>query len=72
MCNTCSNSIHDGHKRCDLDRQAAECKIKLEQTSKDTDRVIYCVKEAMMKTKQQAQQAEKDIDDACNSVKSTY
>ena len=72
MCNTCSNSIHDGHKRCELERQGAKCKIKLEQTSGDTDRLIYYVKEAMMKTKQQAQQAERDIDDACNNIKSTF
>ena len=72
MCNTCSNSIHDGHKRCELERQGAICKVKLEQTSKDTDRLIDYVKEAMMKTKQQAQQAERDIDDACNNIKSTF
>ena len=72
MCNTCSNYIHDGHKRCELERQGAECKIKLEQTSKDTDRLMDYVKEAMMKTKQQAQQAEKDIDDACDNIKSTF
>ena len=72
MCNTCSNSIHDGHKRCELERQGVICKVKLQQTSKDTDRLIDYVKEAMMKTKQQAKQAERDIDDACDNIKSTF
>ena len=72
MCNTCSNSYHDCHKRCELEKQGAECKKKLEQTSKDTDRLIDHAKEAMMKTKQQAQQAERDIDDACDNINSVF
>ena len=72
MCNTCSNSIHDGHKRCGLDQQAEVCKIKLEQISDDTDCLIKTVKQAMDKTKSQVKHTEADIDDACDSVKSTF
>ena len=68
MCNTCSISVHDGHKRCELERQGDVCKIKLEQMSNDTDRLMEDVKQAMRKTKQQAQQAEKDIDDVCDNI----
>ena len=72
MCNTCSISVHDGHKRSELERQGAVCKIKLEQTSKYTDMLIEDVKQAMMKSKQQAQQADRDIDDVCDNIKSTF
>ena len=40
MCNTCSNSIHDGHRRCELDQQAEVCKIRLKQISDNTDILI--------------------------------
>ena len=72
MCNTCSNSIHDGHERCDLDQQAEVCKTKLEQICDDTDELIKAVKQAMGTTKKQVQQAEADIDDACGNVKFTF
>ena len=72
MCNTCSNTVHDGHKRCELESQGAECKIKLEQTSKNTERLIDQVKQVMDKTKQQAQQAEMDLDNMCENVKSAF
>ena len=72
MCNTCSISVHDGHKRCELEKQGAVCKIQLKQTSNDTNRLIEDVKQAMKKTKQQAQQADRDIDDVCDNIKSTF
>ena len=72
MCCTCSVTVHDGHKRCELERQGAVCKKKLEQTTRDTDKLIDHVKQVMEKTKQQAQQAEIDIDNLCENVKSTY
>ena len=72
MCSTCSVSVHDGHRRCELERQGLICKEKLGQLSKRTDRLIDHVKNAMMKTKQQAQQAETDIDKMCENVKSTF
>ena len=72
MCNTCSISIHDGHKRCEIESQGAVCKKKLEQTTKDTDRLIDHVKQVMKKTKQQAEQAEIDIDNLCENIKSTF
>ena len=72
MCNTCSNSIHDGHKRCGLDQQAKVCKTKLEQISDDTDCLIKTVKQAIDKTRSQVKQAEADIDDACENVKSAF
>ena len=65
MCCTCSVTVHDGHKRCELERQGAVCKKKLEQTTKDTDKLIDHVKQVIEKTKQQAQQAEIDIDNLC-------
>ena len=72
MCSTCSVSVHDGHRRCELERQGAVCKKRLEQTTKHTDGLIDHVKKAMVKTKQQAEQAEKDIDNTCEKVKSTF
>ena len=72
ICNTCSNTVHEGHKRCELERQGVECKKKLEETSKDTDRLINYVKQVMEKTKQQARQAEIDLGDICENVKSTF
>ena len=72
MCSTCSVSVHDGHKRCELERQGVVCKKKLKETSERTDRLIDQVKESMVKTKQQAQQAEIDIDKTCEEVKSTF
>ena len=72
MCNTCSNSTHDGHRRSGLDEQSEVCKTKLEQVSKKTDELIDVIKHAMDKTKSQVQQAETDIDDACNNVKTTF
>ena len=72
MCSTCSVSVHDGHKRCELERQGVVCKEKLEQSSKLTDRLIDQVKTAMTKTRLQAQQAETDIDNTCTKVKSTF
>ena len=72
MCNTCSNTVHDGHKRCELDRQGDVCKKRLEQMTKDTDGLIDQVKRVMKKTKQQAQQAEIDLNNVCENVKSTF
>ena len=63
-------SVHDGHKRCELERQGEVCKMKLKQTRKDTDRLIEAVKQAMAKTKQHAQEAEKDID-MCEKISDT-
>ena len=72
MCNTCSNSIHDGHKRCELDKQAEVCKAQLEQIYVDTDGLIDVVKQAMDNTISQVKQAEVDFDEACDNVKSTF
>ena len=62
----------DEGKELELESQGAECKIKLEQTSKDTERLIDQVKQVMVKTKQQAQQAEIDLDNMCENVKSAF
>ena len=72
MCSTCSNSIHDGHKRCGLDQQAEVHKTKLEQICEDTDGLLHVVKQVMATTTNQLKQAEEDIDDACKNVKSTF
>ena len=72
MCNTCSYSIHDGHKRCELDKQAEVCKTQLEQIYVDTDGLIDVVKQAMDDTTSQVKQAEVDFDEACDNVKSTF
>ena len=72
MCNTCSNSIHDGHRRCELAKHAEKCKIKLEQICEDTDSLIHVVKQAIKQTETQLKQAETDIDGACDSVRSTF
>ena len=72
VCNTCSNSNHRSHDCCELEEQAEMCKTKLEHTREDTDELIGIVKQAMDKTKQQVEQAEADIDDACDNVKSTF
>ena len=72
VCNTCSNSNHRNHDCCELEEQAKVCKTKLEQTREDTDELIGIVKQAIVKTKQQIEQAEADIDDACENVKSNF
>ena len=72
VCVTCSQGDHRGHECCDLEKQAEMCKIKLEQICKDTDGLIDVVKKAIDKTKCQEKQAEADIDDACDAVKSTF
>ena len=72
VCNTCSNSNHQSHDCCELEEQAEVCKTKLEQTREDTDELIGIVKQAIVKTKQQIEQAEADIDDACDNVKSAF
>ena len=51
VCVTCSQSDHQGHDCCDLDKQAEVCKTKLEQICEDTDGLIDVVKKAIDKTK---------------------
>ena len=70
ICTTCSHGNHSGHTCCELDKQADVCKKKLEAICEDTDGLIHLVKEAMDKTTRQVKQAEADIDDACDNVKS--
>ena len=72
VCVTCSQGDHRSHNCCDLDKQAEICKAKLEQIREDTDGLINVVKKAIDKTKCQEKQAEADIDDACDSVKSAF
>ena len=72
VCVTCSQADHQGHDCCDLEKQAEECKTKLEQICEDTDGLIDVVKRAIDKTKSQEKQAQADIDDACDTVKSTF
>ena len=72
MCNTCSNSTHNGHNRCGLDEQAEVCKTKLEEICVDTDDLIKTVKQFIDATTSQVKQAEADIDDACDNVKSVF
>ena len=72
VCVTCSQGDHRGHDCCDLDKQAEVCKTKLEQFCEDTDGLIVVVKKAIDKTKCQEKQAEADIADACDAVKSTF
>ena len=70
VCVTCSQSDHQSHDCCDLDKQAEVCKTKLEQICED--RLIDVVKKAIDKTKCHEKQADADIDDACDNVKSTF
>ena len=72
VCNICSNSNHRSHDCCELEEQAEVCKTKLEQTREDTHELIGIVIQAMDKTKQQVAQAEADIDDAGDNVKSIF
>ena len=72
VCVTCSQADHRSHDCCDLDKQAEVCKTKLEQICEDTDELINVVKKAMDKTKIQEKQAEADIDDAYDNVKSSF
>ena len=72
VCVTCSQSDHPGHDCCDLDKQAEECKTNLELICEDTDELINVVKKVINKTKCQEKEAEADIDDACDQVKSTF
>ena len=72
VCVTCSQADHQSHDCCDLDKQAEVCKTKLEQICEDTDGLIDVVQKAIVKTKCQVKQAEADIDDACDAVKSTF
>ena len=72
ICTTCSHGSHSGHTCCQLDKQAEVCKTKLEQICEDTDGLIHVVKQAMDKTTRQVKQAEADIDDACDNVKSAF
>ena len=69
---TCSHGNHSGHTCCELDKQAEVCKTKLEQICEDTDGLIHVVKQATDKTTRQVKQAEADIDDACENVKSAF
>ena len=72
ICTTCSHGNHSGHTCCELDKQAEVCKTKLEQICEDTDGLIHVVKQAMDKTTRQVKQAEADIFDACENVKSCF
>ena len=72
ICTTCCQVNHQGHDCIEIDKQAEVCKVKLEQICEDTDGLIDQVKQAMDKTKCQAQQAETDIDEICDNVKSTF
>ena len=72
ICTTCSHGNHSGHTCCELDKQAELCKTKLAQICEDTDGLIHVVKQAMDKTTRQVKQAEADIDDACENVKSAF
>ena len=72
ICTTCSHGSHSGHTCCELDKQAEVCKTKIDQIREDTDELIHVVKQAMDKTTRQVKQAEADIDDACDNVKSAF
>ena len=72
VCTTCSQANHRDHDCCDLDEHADVCKTKLEQLCEDTNELIDVVKQTVDKTKCQVQQAEVDIDDACDNVKSIF
>ena len=72
ICNTCSNSNHRDHDFIELEEQAKVCKVKLEEVCEDTDGLIHAVRQAIDKTNHQVQQAEVDINDACENVKSTF
>ena len=72
VCVTCSQGDHRGHDCCDLDKQAEVCKTILEQICEDTEGLIGVVKKAIDKTKCQEKQAEADIDDISDNVKSTF
>ena len=72
ICTTCCQVDHQGHDCIEIDKQAEVCKTKLEQICEDTDGLIHQVKQAMDKTKCEAQQAETDIDEMCDNVKSTF
>ena len=72
ICTTCSHGSHSGHTCCELDKQAEVCKTKIDQICEDTDELIHVVKQAMEKTTRQVKQAEADIDDACDNVKSAF
>ena len=72
VCVTCSQGDHRRHDCCDLDKQAEVCKTKLEQICEETDGLIYVVKKNIDKTKCQGKQAEADINDTCDNVKSTF
>ena len=72
VCVTCSQADHRGHDCCDLGKHADVCKTKLEQIRKETDELIDVVKQAMDKTKSEVCEAQTDINNVCDNVKSTF
>ena len=71
-CSTCLIVDHPGHDCTPLLKHAAECKAKLDQICLNTDGLISHVQQTIDKTKSQEQKAEVDIDDVCETVKSTF
>ena len=63
---------HQGHDCIEIDKQADMCKTKLEKICDNTDGLIHQVKQAMDKTKCEAQQAETAIDEMRDNVQSTF
>ena len=72
ICSTCCQLNHRDHVCCELEEQAKTCKSKLQEICEDTDCLIYVVKRAVGKSKHQSKQAQADINDACDNIKSTF
>ena len=72
ICSTCSRVNHRYHDCIEIDKQAQICKTELEKIREGTDRLIIDVTEAMSETKQKVKQADDDIVEICENVKTAF
>ena len=72
ICSTCYHEHHSSHNHCHLDEHADVCKTKLLEIGVKTDQLIKFVEKTMDKTKCNILQANADIKQMCDTVKSTF
>ena len=72
VCSTCSQAFHREHDCLDIEEEAQTCKTNLQQIYENTEGLIHHVKQAIDKTKYELQEAETDINNMSENVKSTF
>ena len=71
MCNTCANTAHHKHERCEIEEQAGKCRLRLQNLVQRASCILHCLAAAHSFTENSQKHAKYVIESMIETIKTT-